>query len=122
MNKGELVTRGIKHWGLSGYLKVMPRIKFVATGQESSPQSPSISYRHLYHQLHQLKMTELEFKDELKQILDKHGITSIHDVTFGFSISSPNYPFLEGADISTLPNQAQFEINELIQRFMKSNS
>ena len=42
----ERTTRGIKHWGLSGYLSVLPRIKFGVTGQESSPQSPTISYRH----------------------------------------------------------------------------
>jgi hypothetical protein len=40
------VTRGIKHWGLSGYSSIMQRIKFSVTGQESSPQSPTISYRH----------------------------------------------------------------------------
>ena len=28
MNKGQLVTRGIKHWGLSGYANILPRIKF----------------------------------------------------------------------------------------------
>jgi hypothetical protein len=39
------VTRGIKHWGLSGYSSVLPRIKFGVTGQDSSPQSPTISYR-----------------------------------------------------------------------------
>jgi len=39
-------TSGIKHWGLSGYSSVLPRIKFGVTGQESSPQSPTISYRH----------------------------------------------------------------------------
>ena len=38
-------TNGIKHWGLSGYASVLPRIKFGVTGQESSPQSPTISYR-----------------------------------------------------------------------------
>jgi hypothetical protein len=38
-------TRGIKHWGLSGYSNILPRIKFGVTGQESSPQSPTISYR-----------------------------------------------------------------------------
>jgi hypothetical protein len=41
-----LTTRGIKHWGLSGYSNILPRIKFGVTGQESSPQSPTISYRH----------------------------------------------------------------------------
>jgi len=35
----------MKHWGLSGYASVLPRIKFGVTGQESSPQSPMISYR-----------------------------------------------------------------------------
>jgi len=41
----ESLTRGIKHWGLSGYASILPRIKFGVTGQESSPQSPTISYR-----------------------------------------------------------------------------
>ena len=42
----QAVTRGIKHWGLSGYSSVLLRFKFGVTGQESSPQSPTISYRH----------------------------------------------------------------------------
>jgi len=37
--KHEGITSGIKHWGLSGYSSVLPRIKFGVTGQESSPQS-----------------------------------------------------------------------------------
>jgi len=46
MNKNyERTTRGIKHWGLSGYASILPRIKFGVNGQESSPQSPTISYR-----------------------------------------------------------------------------
>jgi len=45
MNKLLLATHGIKHWGLSGYLIILPRIKFSVTGQVSSPQSPTISYR-----------------------------------------------------------------------------
>jgi hypothetical protein len=36
-------TRGIKHWVLSGYSSVLPRIKFCVTGQDSSPQSPALS-------------------------------------------------------------------------------
>jgi hypothetical protein len=44
--EGQLVTRGIKHWGLRGYASILPRIKFGVTRQESSPQSPTISYRH----------------------------------------------------------------------------
>jgi len=39
------LTSGIKHWGLSGYASVLPRIKFGVTRQVSSPQSPTISYR-----------------------------------------------------------------------------
>lgn len=39
------ITSGIKHWGLGGYASVLPRIKFGVTGQDSSPQSPTISYR-----------------------------------------------------------------------------
>jgi hypothetical protein len=39
------LTSGIKHWGLSGYANVLPRIKFGVTGQVCSPQSPTISYR-----------------------------------------------------------------------------
>ncbi len=41
----ETLTSGIKHWGLSGYSSFLPRIKFCVTGQDSSPQSPTISYR-----------------------------------------------------------------------------
>ena len=41
----QLVTSGIKHWGLGGYSSVLPRINFGVTGQDSSPQSPTISYR-----------------------------------------------------------------------------
>jgi len=41
----QCITSGIKHWGLSGYSSVLPRIKFCVTGQDSSPQSPTISYR-----------------------------------------------------------------------------
>ena len=33
----QCTTRGIKHWGLSGYTSILPRIKFGVTGQESSP-------------------------------------------------------------------------------------
>jgi uncharacterized membrane protein len=43
--KHENTTRGIKHWGLGGYSNILLRIKFGVTGQESSPQSPTISYR-----------------------------------------------------------------------------
>jgi len=31
------LTSGIKHWGLSGYVRFLPRIKFGVTGQNSSP-------------------------------------------------------------------------------------
>ena len=41
----QCTTRGIKHWGLSGYASILPRIKFGVTGQEGSTQSPTISYR-----------------------------------------------------------------------------
>lgn len=44
-NKRQCTTRGIKHWGLSGYASILPRIKLSVTGQESSPQSPTILYR-----------------------------------------------------------------------------
>jgi len=46
MNKAQQVTRGIKHWGLGGCSGFLQRIKFGVTGQECSPQSPTISYRH----------------------------------------------------------------------------
>ena len=46
MNEAQHTTRGIKYWGLSGYSNILPRIKFGVNGQESSPQSPTISYRH----------------------------------------------------------------------------
>jgi hypothetical protein len=38
------ITRDIKHWGLSGYSNILPRIKFGVTGQVSSSQSQTISY------------------------------------------------------------------------------
>jgi hypothetical protein len=41
----QCITSGIKHWGLGGYARILPRIKFGVTGQDSSPQSPTISYR-----------------------------------------------------------------------------
>ena len=41
----ETLTRGIKHWGLGGYSSILPRIKFGVTGQDISPQSPTVSYR-----------------------------------------------------------------------------
>jgi hypothetical protein len=44
-NEHQPLTSGIKHWGLSGYASVLPRIKFSVTRQGSSPQSPTISYR-----------------------------------------------------------------------------
>lgn len=50
----QAVTRGIKHWGLSGYLSILPRIKFGVTGQDSSPQSPTISYRQTLPAITQL--------------------------------------------------------------------
>ncbi len=49
--EGQRLTSGIKHWGLSGYSSILPRVKFGVTGQESSPQSPTISYRHRYETL-----------------------------------------------------------------------
>jgi len=41
MKKGQQITSGIKHWGLSGYVNILPRIKVGVTGQDSSPQSPT---------------------------------------------------------------------------------
>ena len=41
----ERTTRGIKHWGLGIYSSILPRIKFGVSGQASSPQTPTISYR-----------------------------------------------------------------------------
>lgn len=40
-----MLTIGIKHCGLGDYLNILPRIKFGVTRQESSSQSPTISYR-----------------------------------------------------------------------------
>ena len=45
-NERQCTTRGIKHWGLSCYTNILPCIKFGVSGQESSQQSPTISYRH----------------------------------------------------------------------------
>ena len=45
VNERQCTTSGIKHWGISGYVIILPRIKFGVTRQEGSPQSPTISYR-----------------------------------------------------------------------------
>ena len=46
IKNNETPTRGIKHLGLDVYSSILPRTKIGVTGQESSPQSPTISYRH----------------------------------------------------------------------------
>ncbi len=51
MKNNERPTRGIKHWRLSGYSNILPRIKFGVTGQESSPQSPTFHTAKRYHTL-----------------------------------------------------------------------
>ena len=38
-------TKAICNKGFNGNSSVLPRIKFGVTGQDSSPQSPTISYR-----------------------------------------------------------------------------
>lgn len=45
MNEKRATTLDIKHWHLSDYSNSPPHIKFDVTGQESSPQCPTISYR-----------------------------------------------------------------------------
>ena len=42
----EMPTSCIKHWGLSGYSSILPRIKFCVTRQDSSPQSPTFHTRN----------------------------------------------------------------------------
>jgi len=65
MNKAQQVTSGIKHWGLSGYSSILPRIKFGVTGQISSPQSPTISYRQpLWAIKHRLRPLNKRFKKQ----------------------------------------------------------
>ena len=63
------LTSGIKHWGLSGYSSILPRIKFGVTGQDSSPQSPTISYRQPL--LTRLKKKKTEF--------DRNNLTKIEN-------------------------------------------
>ena len=41
----------IKHWGLSGYASILPRIKLSVTRQESSPQSPTFHTADRWEQL-----------------------------------------------------------------------
>jgi len=65
MNKIRCTTRGIKHWGLGGSAIFLPRIKFGLTGQESSPQSPTISYRHTLCAKQEKKPTELSMKSKI---------------------------------------------------------
>lgn len=63
-NEHQPLTSGIKHWGLSGYASVLPRIKFGVTGQDSSPQSPTISYRRpLWARVENRLQTKLRIKN-----------------------------------------------------------
>jgi hypothetical protein len=48
--KSERLTGGIKHWRLSGYSSVLPRINFGLGGQESSPQSLTAYSLNRYRQ------------------------------------------------------------------------
>jgi len=41
----ETLTKAICNKGFSGNSSILPRIKFGVTGQDSSPQSPTISCR-----------------------------------------------------------------------------
>ena len=41
----ETLTKALCNKGFSGNSSILPRIKFGVTGQDSSPQSPTISYR-----------------------------------------------------------------------------
>ena len=50
-NENQPITSGIKHWCIGGYARFLPRIKFGVTGQDSSPQSPTISYRQTLWQI-----------------------------------------------------------------------
>ncbi len=59
MEKHQAVTSGIKHWGLGGYASVLPRIRFVVTRQESSPQSPTF---HTANRWHTLEETDLDMR------------------------------------------------------------
>ena len=58
----ERLTTCIKHWDLSDYSSVLPRIKFRVGGQESSPQSPTISCRRLSYEHVQSKKAEYPVK------------------------------------------------------------
>ena len=60
-----MVTRGIKHWGLSGYLSILPRIKFDVTGQVSSPQSLTAATLIRYMQPKETKIS-FTFKNKNK--------------------------------------------------------
>jgi len=55
MKKGQQITSGIKHWGLSGYTSVLPRIKFGVTRQDSSPHSPTFHTANRYKQAEEKK-------------------------------------------------------------------
>ena len=60
-----MLTCGIKHWGLGVYSSILSRIKFSVTGQDSSPHSPTISYRQPLAAMvtdHHQKRQKLKFK------------------------------------------------------------
>ncbi|MDD3771393.1 MAG: hypothetical protein PHC38_01905 [Weeksellaceae bacterium] len=56
----QAVTRGIKHWGLSGYASVLPRIKFGVAGQDSSPQSPTFHTANRYQQAYKTDFHDID--------------------------------------------------------------
>jgi len=58
-NEHQPLISGIKHWGLSGYSSVLVHFKFGVTRQNSSPQSPTISYRRPLLATNNNKLTNL---------------------------------------------------------------
>jgi hypothetical protein len=80
------LTRGLKHWGLSGCANILPRIKFVVIGQESSPQSVTISYSHPLTAL--LKLIMIFIHHLAKPLSSKKAIIFFSLFVFCYSYTS----------------------------------
>lgn len=107
-NKHQHTTRGIKHWGLSGYASILPRIKLGVIGQESSPQSPTIFYlRNVMGNVK--KYPEMKIEDIITRItelitLSDKVLETKRNSDFGQYVSSEKFQELRSASLSFLQN------------------
>jgi len=68
-----VVTKAICNKGLSGNSSILPRSNFGVGGQDSSPQSPTISYRHRYKP----KKKDSDMKIDKTTYIDRRKVRQI---------------------------------------------